>query len=296
MSIPQPTPAIVPLAYMQSEEITPEVLAAASQSLSEEPENFIRGLRVVYMECEMIAHGVTPRELVGNLYSPEWASASDNLAALFSPNYTPSQDAQGAGPVLPNWPYRIHEHGLVFILTAYDLHNAMPWSNPVADMEFISNVLAGMVICRMSAAAFLQHWLEYRGPIDITQEMIDGPGLVQILLSSTGPATEALAVEICTHYGIALETSEPTATDFVTALPTIDVSSIPKEDMRCPCCWCDFDEDFTADIDHIVKKTPCGHMFGANCLIESLNGSNTILCCPMCRQDMRALAAQAGLV
>lgn len=102
------------------------------------------------------------------------------------------------------------------------------------------------------------------------------------------------------------------AVAFVNSLPAVDVASISAEDMRCPHCWLPFgttDEDdpsFAPDsggdqavvdmlaafralpdceckADNDPIRTPCGHIFGRGCLIESLEKTSTT--CPICRHE-----------
>lgn len=105
-------------------------------------------------------------------------------------------------------------------------------------------------------------------------------------------------------------------TEFVDGLERVDIANIPEEDMRCPHCWLPFgttdedDPDFvfapdrdeaplnaerqvafhempfcTARPDSDPVRTPCGHIFGRGCLIETLERVNTR--CPTCRQEFR---------
>jgi hypothetical protein len=103
---------------------------------------------------------------------------------------------------------------------------------------------------------------------------------------------------------------------FVDNLEQVNIASIPDEDMRCPLCWISFgttyEEDdpnfeFMADpeddpeltarqvafrelpfcasrADNNPVRTPCGHLYGRSCLIESLENVDTL--CPYCRQEM----------
>jgi hypothetical protein len=108
-----------------------------------------------------------------------------------------------------------------------------------------------------------------------------------------------------------------TVVGFVDTLEQVDVSTIPAADMRCPHCWLPFgttDEDdpafvFTPDpndspelaarhiafrelpfcvakADNDPVRTPCGHLFGRDCLIESMEKVDTL--CPICRLDLRS--------
>jgi hypothetical protein len=107
------------------------------------------------------------------------------------------------------------------------------------------------------------------------------------------------------------------AAAFVDTLDRVEISDIPAEDMRCPYCWLPFgttDEDdpsfvFTPDPDDPPEiaarqtafrellpfcaeragndpvRTPCGHLFGRGCLVETLEKVDTL--CPTCRKDLR---------
>ncbi|OAK97004.1 hypothetical protein IQ06DRAFT_296229 [Phaeosphaeriaceae sp. SRC1lsM3a] len=105
------------------------------------------------------------------------------------------------------------------------------------------------------------------------------------------------------------------ATEFVHSLDRVNIADIPEEDMRCPHCWLPFgttdedDPDFvfipdrdelpanaerqvafhelpfcTARPDNDPVRTPCGHIFGRGCLIETMERVNTR--CPTCRQEL----------
>jgi hypothetical protein len=106
------------------------------------------------------------------------------------------------------------------------------------------------------------------------------------------------------------------ATAFVDSLEQVDVSTIPAHNMRCPHCWLPFgttDEDDPAFVfapdqddppeiaarrialhelpfsqsraDNDPVRTPCGHLFGKGCLIDSMEKVDTL--CPICRQELR---------
>jgi len=102
------------------------------------------------------------------------------------------------------------------------------------------------------------------------------------------------------------------ATAFVETLDEVDITSIESEDMKCPLCWLPFgsttDDEAPTTItpylddeereiterlhasyalpfcenrpDNDPVRTPCGHVFGRQCLIDSLE---TNMICPMCR-------------
>jgi hypothetical protein len=70
---------------------------------------------------------------------------------------------------------------------------------------------------------------------------------------------------------------------FVDSLPTVDLATISREDMRCPHCWADFDE-VVEGYSNEPKRVPyCGKRFGKDCFIEAIKGAGII--CPLCRQD-----------
>tara|TARA_R110002003_G_scaffold40_12_gene2753 strand:- start:4177 stop:5133 length:957 start_codon:yes stop_codon:yes gene_type:complete len=102
---------------------------------------------------------------------------------------------------------------------------------------------------------------------------------------------------------------------FVNTLEQVDISTIPDEDMKCPHCWLPFgttDEDdptfvYAPDSETPPElsarlaalrelpfchgranndpvKTPCGHIFGRGCLIETMEKVDTL--CPTCRQQL----------
>jgi hypothetical protein len=77
--------------------------------------------------------------------------------------------------------------------------------------------------------------------------------------------------------------------DFVHSLPAIEVSSIAKEDMRCPHCWSEFDEkDEYGRVDSPVHA-PCsfGHVYGRSCLLELMLNMEEKMLCPFCREEWR---------
>jgi hypothetical protein len=106
------------------------------------------------------------------------------------------------------------------------------------------------------------------------------------------------------------------AVAFVDTLEQVDISTIPEEDLKCPHCWLPFgttDEDdptfmFDPDADESPElaarqialhempfcearpdnnpvRTPCGHLFGKSCLIETIEKVDTL--CPTCRKELR---------
>jgi hypothetical protein len=105
------------------------------------------------------------------------------------------------------------------------------------------------------------------------------------------------------------------AAAFVDTLKEVDLASIDPEDMTCPLCWLPFgntteeddpsilaylneeDKEITARLNASYEmpfctnrpnndpvKTPCGHVFGKQCLMQSLEETNRM--CPLCRQRL----------
>jgi hypothetical protein len=101
------------------------------------------------------------------------------------------------------------------------------------------------------------------------------------------------------------------AIKFVKTLDAVDITSILPEDMKCPLCWLPFgsttdgkgltivaylndeEREITKRLhaswelpfcenrpDNDPVRTPCGHVFGRQCLIDSLETNMT---CPMCK-------------
>ncbi|KAJ4363565.1 hypothetical protein N0V83_009861 [Neocucurbitaria cava] len=78
--------------------------------------------------------------------------------------------------------------------------------------------------------------------------------------------------------------SHEDAVAFVNSLPDLDIQTIPRQDLRCPLCWADFDE-VVDGYNNKPKRAPCcGKWFGTDCLVESLEGTGPL--CPLCRQAM----------
>jgi hypothetical protein len=75
--------------------------------------------------------------------------------------------------------------------------------------------------------------------------------------------------------------------EFVESLPIIDVNSIAKEDMRCPYCWCKFDEEDEDGRKDTPVHAPCsfGHVFGRSCLLELMLHMEEHMLCPICREE-----------
>jgi hypothetical protein len=106
------------------------------------------------------------------------------------------------------------------------------------------------------------------------------------------------------------------AVKFVDTLEQVDISTIPEEDLKYSHCWLPFgttDEDdptfvFAPDAnespevaarqvalhempfcearpDNNPVRTPCGHLFGRGCFIETMEKVDTL--CPTCRKELR---------
>lgn len=105
------------------------------------------------------------------------------------------------------------------------------------------------------------------------------------------------------------------AVAFVGTLDQVDLADIAAEDMRCPHCWLPFgtedeeepsflyspDPDAKPELaarqvtfrelpfcagraDKDTVRTPCKHLFGRGCLIDTMENVDTF--CPTCRQDL----------
>jgi hypothetical protein len=70
---------------------------------------------------------------------------------------------------------------------------------------------------------------------------------------------------------------------FVDSLPTVDLTTIPREDMRCPHCWADFDGKVEGYSNEPKRVPWCGKRFGKDCFIKAIKGA--CLICPLCRQN-----------
>jgi hypothetical protein len=75
--------------------------------------------------------------------------------------------------------------------------------------------------------------------------------------------------------------------DFVRSLPEIDITTISKADMRCPHCWCDFDEEDGDGQKDGPVHAPCpfGHVYGRSCLLTLMLHMEQTMLCPLCRQE-----------
>jgi hypothetical protein len=70
---------------------------------------------------------------------------------------------------------------------------------------------------------------------------------------------------------------------FVDSLLTVDLATIPREDMRCPHCWADFDGKVEGYSNEPKRVPWCGKRFDKDCLIKAIKGA--CLICPLCRQN-----------
>jgi hypothetical protein len=134
-------------------------------------------------------------------------------------------------------------------------------------------------------------------------------GHVGQLMNASMPDLEAVLTQIRSR---PLTASFEAAAAFVDTLEEVDIADIAAEDMTCPHCWLPFgttttDEDnpsILVNLDDEEReiserlnasyelpfcenrpnndpvKTPCGHIFGRQCLVQSLE---TNMICPMCR-------------
>jgi len=70
----------------------------------------------------------------------------------------------------------------------------------------------------------------------------------------------------------------------MTRLESVALPSISQDESRCPHCWGDFNKQGCIE----PVKTPCGHIFGRDCLLQSLRLYGPL--CPKCRQNLVLLA------
>jgi hypothetical protein len=75
---------------------------------------------------------------------------------------------------------------------------------------------------------------------------------------------------------------------FVDSLPTIEISTIPKDELRCPLCWGDFDAQDGCEGGDVKQVQCCNKRFGRACLIEAIESSTL---CPNCRRNFNISAA-----
>ncbi|KAF2126110.1 hypothetical protein P153DRAFT_369464, partial [Dothidotthia symphoricarpi CBS 119687] len=73
------------------------------------------------------------------------------------------------------------------------------------------------------------------------------------------------------------------AVGFVNNLQKVTISSIAPEDMKCPFCWNIYGQVDEEGANNDPVLTPCGHLYGRDCLVQVLESSRL---CPMCRSDM----------
>jgi hypothetical protein len=75
---------------------------------------------------------------------------------------------------------------------------------------------------------------------------------------------------------------------FVDTLPTVDVSTIPQDELRCPFCWGDFGAQDGCECGDVKQVQCCNKRFGRACLIEAIESSTL---CPNCRRDFNITAS-----
>jgi hypothetical protein len=74
------------------------------------------------------------------------------------------------------------------------------------------------------------------------------------------------------------------AMSFVAALAKVEISAV-SYDRQCPVCRAGFEETVPEDRDHTVRKTPYGHLYGHDCLVEALTVAINNPC-PLCRRNL----------
>jgi len=306
------------MSYLKSVRLTPEIFAATCQAIMEHPLDPMLGMCLLHMMRDLKTSSDLPREYVGDLYRPGWDSMQ-TLRCIFSPYYgkhisrscvSPLIDFATPPPLLElptvylTTPGDLDEMGPAFVISVFAASGSLGRDMLITGRRVVLDILDRLMFTRMSTRAYLEHWLEkakYKEQtvFTIPQSAIEGPGIFQIILSSTGVSTMALREEIVAYChaaeaylhaaDVAQESSRSTAIAFVTALLTVDISAMSQEEKlgHCGFCWSDWDEASPPSVNHAIKKTPCGHLFGHHCLVECLKVDKL---CPLCRQDMVALS------
>jgi hypothetical protein len=199
------------MAYLECVPLTPEMFAATCEAIAEHPLHSMLCLCFLRMIKELKILGRLPREYVGDLHKPEWNS-TPVLQKAFSPNYgeifvlpfgipstTPLVDELPTRN-LPNAEYR-NLIGPTFVTCAYAATGLTGDDTLESATGVLMDVLDILTFSRMSASAYLRHWLTddkysmYVFGFQVPQAVIDGPGIFQTILSSTSVATSALTEE-----------------------------------------------------------------------------------------------------
>ncbi|KAF1968434.1 hypothetical protein BU23DRAFT_572336 [Bimuria novae-zelandiae CBS 107.79] len=79
--------------------------------------------------------------------------------------------------------------------------------------------------------------------------------------------------------------------NLVSSLQRVDLSRIVPGDRYCPIDRLRFGEVENPNWDHGAVVTPCNHLYGRDCLKQSLLSSNL---CPICRQPLEQAEPQAS--
>ncbi|CAO2651533.1 Nn.00g041030.m01.CDS01 [Neocucurbitaria sp. VM-36] len=249
--------------------------------------------------------GLVPDNLLDALFIkrlPTWCQTYHSIGIFWNHDNSnePRQaisDMQGEMLTESNLPSNTPSNGLSF--TPEELLSDMA----AADAEFLNLTEPAS---RWDAFLLKLRELVYNKvniPAFLDGHIPPGEGLMlNGLLSSVN--TEGLIInyaQAVVHIGVSMlidtypELAEPTASPhvnredavaFVNALPTVDISTIPRADMRCPHCWADFDEDVEGYNNEPKRAPCCGKWFGVDCFVEFLEGTGPL--CPLCRQDMLA--------
>lgn len=301
MTSQQPTSNVTSSTYYNPAPFTPMVFVSACTELAAAGPILLLRVTLAQMVHQLDSQGIKPRDFVGHMWSPKWAKCRW-LWSIIGPDFDYS--IVFGCSTINEISKELDTSGPLLVIAACSVHLA-PFDKNSPAMKIVSQVLQKLGISRLNAAEYLQDWLtDNRYIVNrpdlsnwsvIPQHIIDTPEIFQVILSSTDIATPAIVTVIRESYEVSRTLSRSTANGLVTSFANLELSEIPKDETRCPHCWRDWDEASPAEVNHAVKLTPCGHLFGHDRLVESLIGSNSARC-PMCRQNMVAvaLATQAG--
>ncbi|KAH7067826.1 hypothetical protein FB567DRAFT_599475 [Paraphoma chrysanthemicola] len=193
-------------------------------------------------------------------------------------------------------------------LTGDDSIQTTPTSTPIYPEEFLASPLlqTPTSMTLIPAAPFFMGIPIISGPNGLPTETTFAEALAQ--LAAGNPI----------FYDHVPQAPRFDSAAFVDSLERVDISTIPAEDMKYPHCWLPFGT--TADDDpsfiwaphpeatpelaernaalrelpfsranNDPVRTPCGHIFGRDCLIRSMEDVNTL--CPTCRQELLSESA-----
>jgi hypothetical protein len=189
----------------------------------------------------------------------------DGMATVFAKISEDSSDA-GALATLDNMMAELVELGI----------GLAEWLKVVDAQELLDSIEAYLEEKKATKEAAEKQQADYQAYID---------GLPPQTVAEAELYEAELQAAMDGHLGIASpKMSQEAATAFTDQLEKLEISSIAQDDMKCLHCWGNYGEE---DGCQLPVKTPCGHVYGQQCLIESLVAVS--LLCPLCRVDIVAL-------